>query len=49
MFQKVILRFIVNILGLSEEKDQQVVQKANSGKLFVTSAQHYDLIGRRAV
>ena len=49
MFQKVLLRFIVNILGLTEEKDQQVIQKASSGELFVTSAQHYDLIGRRAV
>ena len=48
-FQKAVIRFLVNILGLTEETDQQVLSKVQSGELFVTSAQHYDLIGRRNV
>lgn len=49
MFQKIILHFVVNILGLMEETDQQVLDQAASGELFVTAAQHYELIGRRAI
>ena len=48
MYQKARLRFIVNVLGLAEEKDTQVLQKAQSGELFVSAAQHYELLGRRA-
>jgi hypothetical protein len=47
MYQKVKLRFIVNILGLVEEKDSQTLQKVQSGELFVSAAQHYELLGRR--
>ena len=49
MYQKVRLRFIVNILGLVEETDSQTLQKVQSGELFVSTAQHYELLGRRAV
>ena len=49
MYQKVRLRFIVNILGLVEETDTQTLQKVQSGELFVSTAQHYELLGRRAV
>lgn len=49
MFQKVRVRVIVNILGLIEEKDAGVLAKVESGELFVSSAQHYELIGTRAV
>lgn len=49
MFQKIVLRFIVNILGLQEETDPQVVEQARTGELFVTAAQHYELIGRRNI
>jgi hypothetical protein len=49
MYQKVRLRFIVNILGLVEETDSQTLQKVQSGELFVSTAQHYELQGRRAV
>jgi hypothetical protein len=49
MFQKIVLRFIVNILGLEEETDPQILEDAQTGKLFVTAAQHYELIGRRSI
>lgn len=49
MYQKVRLRFIVNILGLVEETDSQTLQKVQSGELFVSTAQHYELLGRRSV
>ena len=49
MFQKIVLRFIVNILGLEEETDSQILEQAQTGQLFVTSAQHYELIGRRSI
>ena len=48
MYQKVRLRFIVNVLGLVEEKDSQTLQKVQTGELFVSAAQHYELQGRRA-
>ena len=49
MFQKIVLHFVVNILGLEQETDQQVLDQAASGELFVTAALHYELIGRRAI
>ena len=49
MFQKVRINVIVNILGLIEETDAAVIADVESGKLFVSSAQHYELQGNRAV
>ena len=49
MFQKVIVRYIVNLLGLKVEEDPSVLQRVESGELFVTAAQHYELQGRRNV
>lgn len=49
MFQKVRINVIVNILGLIEEVDAQVIADVDSGKLFVSTAQHYELQGNRAV
>jgi hypothetical protein len=48
MYQKVLLRFIINVLGLQEETDQSVIDRVQTGELFVSTAQHYELIGRRA-
>ena len=47
MFQKVRVRVIVNLLGLVEETDADVIARVNSGALFVSTAQHYELQGRR--
>ena len=47
MFQKVRLRFIVNILALVEETDQETLAQIETGELFVSTAQHYELQGRR--
>lgn len=49
MFQKIVLRFVLNILGLEQETDPQILEKAQTGELFVTAAQHYELIGRRSI
>ncbi len=49
MFQKVRVRFIVNVLGLIEEQDANVIARVESGELYVSSAQHYELIGTRGV
>lgn len=47
MFQKVRLRFIVNVMALVEETDQDTLAQIETGQLFVSTAQHYDRQGRR--
>jgi hypothetical protein len=37
------------VLGLIEEQDANVIARVESGELFVSSAQHYELIGTRGV
>lgn len=50
MFQKVVLSFIVNILALSRETDENVLRQVQTGEIFVSAAQHYEItrmVGRR--
>lgn len=48
VFEKISLRWIVNILGLTPETDPQVVEGVQNGSVFVSQAQYWNLTGRRS-
>ena len=49
LYQKVVVRFLLNICGLAEETDPNLLQRVASGELLVEQILHYSQIGRRAI
>lgn len=49
IFQKIVVRFLVNICGLVRVDDANLIQRVASGEILVEQVQHYSQLGRRGV
>lgn len=49
IFQKIVVRFLVNICGLVRVDDPALIQRVASGDVLVEQVQHYSQLGRRGL